>query len=118
MKKTLLATMLLGGMLLCGCDSLIASSSEDSSEYSAPTTIEDSTSYSDKALEVKPLGDAAAPTFDSSTKTYSFEVTENDISYELSGAFEGTFAINNTAELEDHGRVLFVLTSNRGGLFD
>ena len=101
--------MLLSGMLLCGCDSLIASSSEDSSEYSAPTTIEDSTSYSDKALEVKPLGDAAAPTFDSSTKTYSFEVTENDISYELSGAFEGTFAINNTAELEDHGRVLFVL---------
>ena len=109
MKKTLLATMLLGGMLLCGCDSLIASSSQDSSEYSAPTTIEDSASYSDKALEVKPLGDAAAPTFDLSTKTYSFEVTENDISYELSGAFEGTFAINNTAELEEHGRVLFLL---------
>ena len=78
MKKTLLATMLLGGMLLCGCDSLIASSSQDSSEHSAPTTIEDSNSYSDKALEVKPLGDAAAPTFDSSTKTYSHDQQGRD----------------------------------------
>lgn len=110
MKKRLLSAILLSGMLLGGCDSLMATSSDTSAEISAPSTIEDTISYSDKALEVKPIGDAAAPTFNQNAKTYTFEVTDTDISYELSGAFEGTFIINNSAELEDHGRVLFLLS--------
>lgn len=108
MKKTLLVTTLLSAFLLSGCGELTDNSGTSESHNASVSMIEDD-SFAKEALQVTPLSGSKAPTYDSASKTYSFEVGADDLSYELSGAFEGSFVINNTDDLEQHGSVAFIL---------
>ena len=108
MKKTLLVTTILCAFLLSGCGELTDNSGTPESLDASVSMIEED-SFTKEALQVTPLEGAQAPQYDAANKTYSFEVGADDLSYELKGAFEGSFVINNTEDLEQHGSVAFIL---------
>ena len=108
MKKTLLVTTILSAFLLSGCGELTDNSGTSESLDASVSMIEED-SFTKEALQVTPLEGAQAPQYDAANKTYSFEVGADDLSYELKGAFEGSFVINNTEDLEQHGSVAFIL---------